>query len=60
MNDWQAAAQQALVALWGIEVTCEITDTLRGEGRNRVYRLEVKQAPVSNVILTAAFRKNSA
>ena len=54
MNDWQAAAQQALVALWGTEVTCEITDTLRGEGRNRVYRLEVKQAPVSNVILKAS------
>jgi hypothetical protein len=54
MDNWQQVAQQALVALWGTQVTCEITDTLRGEGRNRVYRLEVKQAPVSSVILKAS------
>lgn len=51
---WHAAAQTALQSLWGAAVTCLITDTLRNEGRNRVYRLAVTGGPVPTVILKAS------
>lgn len=51
---WQAAAERALQALWGVEISCTITDTFRDEGRNRVYRLAVSNGPVASVILKAS------
>ena len=53
MNEWQAAAEKALTALWGVDVSCTITDTFRDKGRNRVYRLAVTGGPVTSVILKA-------
>ena len=51
---WQAAAERALQALWGKQLTCTITDTFREQGRNRVYRLAVENGPVASVILKAS------
>jgi hypothetical protein len=53
-NGWQTMAQQALQKLWGEKVTCTITDELRTEGRNRVYRMTVTDAPVSSLIFKAS------
>ncbi len=53
-DHWQEAARKALTALWGVPVVCTIKDTLRAEGRNRVYRLAVAGGPVSTVILKAS------
>src|SRR5262245_21659128 len=54
MNEWQAGAPDALRVLWGAKVSCEITDTLRDQGRSRVYRLAVTGGPVASVILKAS------
>src|SRR5580700_33013 len=54
MNPWQTAAEKALTSLWGTDVSCTTTDTLRDEGRNRVYRLAVTGGPVASVILKAS------
>ncbi len=47
-------AQQALQKPWGENVTCEITDGLRIEAHNHVYRLIVTNVPVSSMILKAS------
>ncbi|NJK45968.1 MAG: hypothetical protein HC933_18425 [Pleurocapsa sp. SU_196_0] len=52
--DWQSLAQALLTNLWGQGVTCTVKDALRDEGRNRVYRLELRGAPVATVILKAS------
>jgi hypothetical protein len=54
MIDWQLEAQKSLKILWGAQVSCTISDTLRDEGRNRAYRLAVTGGPVSSVILKAS------
>lgn len=54
MNEWQERAEKALSELWGTPVSCTITETFRGEGRNRVYRLAVTGGPVASVILKAS------
>ncbi len=54
MKNWQALAQTVLQELWGKEVTCITTDEFRNEGRNRVYRLALTNAPVSSAILKAS------
>jgi hypothetical protein len=51
---WRFAAEQALRALWGEEISCTITETFREQGRNRVYRLAVTNGPVASVILKAS------
>lgn len=57
---WQAAAESALQALWGVGVSCTITDIFRDEGRNRVYRLVVSNGPVTSVILKASWGEKAA
>lgn len=51
---WREAAEQALTALWEKPIACEITQSFREEGRNRVYRLAVTGGPVASVILKAS------
>jgi len=53
-DDWRAAGEARLRELWGVGVGCEIVDTLRERGRNRVFRLAVTGGPVGSVILKAA------
>ena len=53
-DDWRAAGEARLRELWGAGVGCEIVDTLRERGRNRVFRLAVTGGTVGSVILKAA------
>jgi hypothetical protein len=56
MNEYLPLAEKLLADLWATPVQCEVTDTLRGEGRNRVYRLRITGGPLTlnSVILKAS------
>jgi hypothetical protein len=47
-------AEVLLSNLWQVPTQCEVVDTLREEGRNRVYRLKVIGGPLESVILKAS------
>ncbi len=51
MIDWGSLAQTTLRARWGDNVACQVSDTLRDQGRSRVYRLTLSGTPVSSAIL---------
>lgn len=53
MDEWRLAAERMLAAHWGAPVACEVVETLREPGRNRVFRLAVSGGPVESVILKA-------
>lgn len=54
MENWLELAQTALQKLWGADVSATIKDSINTEGRNRVYRLAITNAPVSSLILKAS------
>jgi hypothetical protein len=53
-NEFIPLAEELLSNLWAKPITCEIVDTMREKGRNRVYRLKVTgNAPLESIIFKA-------
>jgi hypothetical protein len=52
-NDYLPLAEKLLSDLWQMPVQCEVIDTMRDEGRNRVYRLKVTGGLLESVIFKA-------
>jgi hypothetical protein len=52
-NEYLALAEKLLSDLWQTPVQCEVVDTMREKGRNRVYRLKVTGGMLPSVILKA-------